>query len=255
MEERGMRLAGKVALVTGAGAGIGAEIAGRFAAEGARVTVGDLDAAAGEATAAAIRQAGGDARFVRLDVTDEGSWRGAVEAIRAAAGRLDILVNNAGITRRIAIAEMPMEIFEAVMAVNVRGAFLGIKTVLPLMQAQGGGAIVNMSSVAGLVGHKLSNETYSASKGAVTVLTKSVAVRYAQDNVRCNSIHPCTVDTPMMRELFKDPEKQRERLGEVPLGRLATARDVANAALFLASDEASFITGAALPVDGGLTAY
>jgi NAD(P)-dependent dehydrogenase (short-subunit alcohol dehydrogenase family) len=123
------------------------------------------------------------------------------------------------------------------------------------MKQQGGGSIVNMASIAGLVGHKFTNETYTTSKGAVTLLTKSVAVRHARDNIRCNSIHPCTVDTPMVRELFKDPEKQKERLDEVPLGRLATARDVANAALFLASDEASFITGAALPVDGGLTAY
>jgi NAD(P)-dependent dehydrogenase (short-subunit alcohol dehydrogenase family) len=249
-----MRLQGKVGLISGAAAGIGLEIATRFAAEGAVVFLGDVDAAAGEAAAAGIRRAGGDARFLPLDVTREESWQAAREAIRAAAGRLDLLVNNAGITRRIPIAEMPLETFEAVLAVNVRGVFLGIKTCLPLMQAQGGGAIVNISSVAGLVGHTLSNETYAASKGAVTILTKSVAVRYARDNVRCNSIHPCTVDTPMMRELFKDPERQRERLGEVPLGRLATARDVASAALFLASDEAAFITGVALPVDGGLTA-
>jgi NAD(P)-dependent dehydrogenase (short-subunit alcohol dehydrogenase family) len=190
-----------------------------------------------------------------LDVTVEHSWKAAREGIRAEEGRLDVLVNNAGITRRIPIAEMPLEVFETVLAVNIRGVFLGIKTFLPLFQSQGGGAIVNISSIAGLVGHKLSNETYTASKGAVTLLTKSVAVHHARDNIRCNSIHPCTVDTPMVQELFKDPEKKRERLDEVPLGRLATARDVANAALFLASDEASFITGVALPVDGGLTAY
>ncbi len=249
-----MRLPEKVALITGAASGIGAEIANRFASEGARVFVGDVDTAAGEGTAERIRQAGGRARFILLDVTDEQSWRAAVAGIKASEGRLDVLVNNAGITRRIPIAEMPLETFEAVMAVNVRGVFLGIKAVLPLMQAQGGGSIVNISSAAGLVGHRFSNETYSASKGAVTILTKSVAVRYAQDNVRCNSIHPCTVDTPMVRQLFQDPEKQRERLGEIPLGRLATARDVANAALFLASDEAGLITGVALPVDGGLTA-
>jgi cyclopentanol dehydrogenase len=250
-----MRLENKITLITGAAAGIGLEIATRFAAEGASVLVGDMDTAAGAAAVERIRQTGGQARFVSLDVTKEESWQAVLDGIRAAEGRLDVLVNNAGITRRIPIAEMPLDVFEAVMAVNVRGVFLGIKTILPLMQAQGGGAIVNISSVAGLVGHKLSNETYGASKGAVTILTKSVAVRYAKDGIRCNSIHPCTVDTPMMRELFKDPEKQRERLDEVPLGRLAAARDVANAALFLASDEAAFITGVALPVDGGLTAY
>jgi NAD(P)-dependent dehydrogenase (short-subunit alcohol dehydrogenase family) len=250
-----MRLRNKVTLITGAAAGIGAEIATRFATEGAHVLIGDVDAEEGRRTAERIRAGGGRARFLPLDVAQEASWQEALAEIRSTDGRLDVLVNNAGITRRIPIAEMPLDVFETVMAVNVRGVFLGIKACLPLMQAQGGGAIVNMSSIAGLVGHKLSNETYAASKGAVTVLTKSVAVRYARDGIRCNSIHPCTVDTPMMREWFKDPEKQRERLDEVPLGRLATACDVANAALFLASDEAAFITGVALPVDGGLTAY
>jgi cyclopentanol dehydrogenase len=250
-----MRLQNKVTLITGAAAGIGAEIATRFAAEGATVLIGDLDESQGKQSADRICRAGGRARFVPLDVTQETSWLEALNGIRTAEGRLDILVNNAGITKRIPITEMPLSDFESVMAVNVRGVFLGIKHALPLMKAQGGGSIVNISSIAGLVGHKFTNETYSTSKGAVTMLTRSVAVRHARDNIRCNSIHPCTVDTPMVRELFKDPEKKKERLDEVPLGRIADARDVANAALFLASDEASFITGVALPVDGGLTAY
>ena len=250
-----MRLHNKVTLITGAAAGIGAEIAKRFAAEGAQVVIGDFDEVSGKETADRICRAGGRARFVPLDVTQEASWLEALNGIRTVEGRLDILVNNAGITKRIPITEMPLSDFESVMAVNVRGVFLGIKHALPLMKAHGGGSIVNISSIAGLVGHKFTNETYSASKGAVTMLTRSVAVRHAGDNIRCNSIHPCTVDTPMVRELFKDPEKKKERLDEVPLGRIADARDVANAALFLASDEASFITGVALPVDGGLTAY
>jgi len=250
-----MRLQNKVALITGAAVGIGAEIARRFAAEGARILIGDVNHVEGEKTAESLRQSGARARFVSLDVTSEASWQASLGGIPAAEGRLDVLVNNAGITKRIPIVDMPLHDFEAVMAVNVRGVFLGIKHVLPLMKSQGGGSIVNISSICGLVGHKFTNETYTTSKGAVTLLTKSVAVRYARDNIRCNSIHPGTVDTPMVRELFKDPEKQRERLDEVPLGRLATATDVANAALFLASDEAGFITGVALPVDGGLTAY
>lgn len=250
-----MRLQDKVALITGGAAGIGAEIAKRFAAEGATVLIGDLDAGAAERMAENVRHTGGRARFVPLDVTSEAHWKAALDGIRASEGRLDILVNNAGITRRIPIVDMPMEDFEAIMAVNVRGVFLGIKHSLPFMKERGGGSIVNISSICGLVGHKYTNETYTTSKGAVTLLTKSVAVRYAQDNIRCNSIHPGTVDTPMVQQLFRDPEKKRERLEEVPLGRLATASDVANAALFLASDEASFITGVALPVDGGLTAY
>jgi NAD(P)-dependent dehydrogenase (short-subunit alcohol dehydrogenase family) len=250
-----MRLQNKVALITGAAVGIGAEIAKRFAAEGARVVIGDVNAVEARTTSESIRRSGGSARSVPLDVTKEESWKEALDGIRIAEGRLDILVNNAGITKRIPITEMPLEDFERIMAVNVRGVFLGIKHALPFMKQHGGGSIVNISSICGLVGHKLTNETYTTSKGAVTLLTKSVAVRHARDNIRCNSIHPGTVDTPMMQALFTDPEKKRERLDEVPLGRLATAQDVANAALFLASDEAGFITGAALPVDGGLTAY
>ena len=250
-----MRLRDKVALITGAAVGIGAEIAKRFAAEGAQVVIGDVNAVEARTTSESIRRSGGSARSVPLDVTKEESWKEALDGIRIAEGRLDILVNNAGITKRIPITEMPLEDFEQIMAVNVRGVFLGIKHALPFMKQHGGGSIVNISSICGLVGHKLTNETYTTSKGAVTLLTKSVAVRYARDNIRCNSIHPGTVDTPMVQALFTDPEKKRERLDEVPLGRLATAQDVANAALFLASDEAGFITGAALPVDGGLTAY
>jgi NAD(P)-dependent dehydrogenase (short-subunit alcohol dehydrogenase family) len=250
-----MRLQNKVALITGAAVGIGAEIAKRFAAEGAQVVIGDVNAVEAQTTAERIRRSGGSARSVPLDVTREESWREALDGIRTAEGRLDVLVNNAGITKRIPITEMPLEDFERIMAVNVRGVFLGIKHALPFMKQHGGGSIVNISSICGLVGHKLTNETYTTSKGAVTLLTKSVAVRHARDNIRCNSIHPGTVDTPMVQALFTDPEKKRERLEEVPLGRLATAQDVANAALFLASDEAGFITGAALPVDGGLTAY
>jgi len=250
-----MRLQNKVALITGAAVGIGAEIAKRFAAEGAQVVIGDVNVVEAQTTSESIRRSGGSARSVSLDVTKEESWKEALEGIRTAEGRLDVLVNNAGITKRIPITEMPLEDFERIMAVNVRGVFLGIKHALPFMKQHGGGSIVNISSVCGLVGHKLRNETYTTSKGAVTLLTKSVAVRHARDNIRCNSIHPGTVDTPMVQALFTDPEKKRERLDEVPLGRLATAPAVANAALFLASDEAGFITGAALPVDGGLTAY
>ena len=250
-----MRLRNKVALITGAAVGIGAEIAKRFAAEGAQVVIGDVNAVEAQTTSESIRRSGGSARSVSLDVTKEESWKEALDGIRTAEGRLDVLVNNAGITKRIPITEMPLEDFERIMAVNVRGVFLGIKHALPFMKQHGGGSIVNISSICGLVGHKLTNETYTTSKGAVTLLTKSVAVRHARDNIRCNSIHPGTVDTPMVQALFTDPEKKRERLDEVPLGRLATAQDVASAARFLASDEAGFITGVALPVDGGLTAY
>jgi Dehydrogenases with different specificities (related to short-chain alcohol dehydrogenases) len=250
-----MRLHNKVALITGAATGIGAAIAKRFATEGASIIVGDVNVVEAERVAAEIRESGGRARAVRLDVTAEPKWREVAESIRREEKRIDVLVNNAGITKRVPIEEMPVTQFDAVMAVNVRGVFLGIKTALPLMKEQGGGSIVNVSSICGLVGHKFTNETYTASKGAVTLLTKSVAVRHARDGIRCNSVHPATVDGPMVQDLFRDPARKQERLDEIPLGRLATAVDVANAALFLASDEASFINGAALPVDGGLTAY
>jgi NAD(P)-dependent dehydrogenase (short-subunit alcohol dehydrogenase family) len=219
------------------------------------VFVCDLNAEAGQATAAAIKAVGGKATFQSLDVASEASWIAAMAAVVKACGRLDVLVNNAGINIREPIEAMAEENFEKMLAVNVKGPFLGIKHAIPLMRQGGGGSIVNMSSVCGLIGHKYTTEAYTITKGAVTLMTKTVGVRYAKDNIRCNSIHPSTVDTPLVQILFQDPKRKEERLGEVPLGRLATDLDVANAALYLASDEAAFLNGVALPVDGGLTAY
>jgi NAD(P)-dependent dehydrogenase (short-subunit alcohol dehydrogenase family) len=250
-----MRLKNKIALVTGAAQGLGAEIARRYAAEGATVFICDLNEEAGKKTAGEIEAAGGKAYFQILDVTKEESWIKAMEAVVAACGRLDVLVNNAGINIREPIEEMKVENLDTMLAVNVKGPFLGIKHTIPLMRKAGGGSIINMSSICGIVGHKYTTEAYTVTKGAVTLMTKSVGVRYAKDNIRCNSIHPSTVDTPLMQVVFKDPKKKEERLGEVPLGRLALSSDVANAALYLASDEASFLNGVSLPVDGGLTAY
>jgi NAD(P)-dependent dehydrogenase (short-subunit alcohol dehydrogenase family) len=249
-----MRLEKKAALITGAAQGLGAAIAARFAEEGAFVFLGDLNAETGEATAAGINKAGGRARFLTLDVTQESSWIAALAAVEAEAGKLDILVNNAGINIREPIEAMRVENLDTMLAVNVKGPFLGIKHAIPLLRKNGGGSIINMSSVCGLIGHRYTTEAYTVTKGAVTLLTKTIAVRYAKDNIRCNSLHPSTVNTPLMQELFKDPARKVERLGEVPLGRLATGADVANAALYLASDEAAFINGVALPVDGGTTA-
>lgn len=244
-----MRLSGKSALITGAAGGMGAAIARRFQEEGASVFVADKNCADGEKTAASM-----GAVFIALDVTVEESWKAALAVVLEQTGRLDILVNNAGINIRKNIEEMPMESFDAMMEVNVKGPFMGIKHCLPIMRAAGGGVILNMSSICGLVGHKFTNETYSTTKGALTLLTKSVAVRYAKDNIRCNSVHPSTVETALVQAMLKDPERRAERLGEVPLGRLASLTDVANAFVYLASDEASFINGVAFPVDGGLTA-
>ena len=250
-----MRLNGKVALITGGAQGIGAVIAARFAEEGALVFIGDLNATKGAETARAIAAKGYRAFFVTLDVTNEKSWIDAISAVIKEAGKLDVLVNNAGINIREPIEEMKVENLDAMLAVNVKGPFLGCKHVIPVFRKSGGGSIINMSSVCGLIGHRYTPEAYTVTKGAVTLLTKTVAVRYAKDNIRCNSLHPSTVMTPLTRVLFDDPVTKAERLGEVPLGRLAETHDVANAALFLASDEAAFINGVALPVDGGTTAY
>jgi len=244
-----MRLSGKTALITGAAGGIGAEIARRFREEGASVFVADTNCVEGAKTAASM-----GAVFLELDITSEDSWKAALSTVLEQAGRLDVLVNNAGINIRKNIEEMDVESLDAMIAVNVKGPFLGIKHVLPIMRAGGGGTILNMSSICGLVGHKYTNETYTTTKGALTMLTKSVAIRYAKDNIRCNSVHPSTVETALVQAMLKDPERRAERLGEVPLGRLASTTDVANALVYLASDEASFINGVAIPIDGGLTA-
>ncbi len=250
-----MRLKDKISIVTGSAMGIGAAIAERFAREGSLVFIADKNVSEAKKKAESLQSEGLQAYPIELDVTSEESWVYVYGEILKQVNRIDILVNNAGIVRRYPLTETPVESFDTVMKVNVRGPFLGIKHGIPILQQQGGGSIVNISSICGLIGHQYSDDTYITSKGAVTLLTKAVAVKYAKYNIRCNSVHPSTVDTPLVQELFKDPEKKRERIGEIPLGRLAQAQDIANAVLFLASDEASFITGVALPVDGGLTAY
>ena len=244
-----MRLAGKTALITGAAGGIGAEVARRFREEGASVFISDTNCVQGKETAATI-----GAIFIPHDVTSEGSWIAALTTVMKQAGRLDVLVNNAGINIRKNIEEMDVDSFDAMLAVNIKGPFLGVKHSLPILRAAGGGVILNMSSICGLVGHKYTNETYTITKGALTLFTKSVAVRYAKDNIRCNSVHPSTVETAFVQTMFKDPVRKAERLGEIPLGRLASTTDVANALVYLASDEAAFINGVAFPIDGGLTA-
>lgn len=250
-----MNVKGKSIMITGAAGGLGSAMARLLAENGATVFILDLDGEKGEATAAEIRAAGGQAWFFRADVTSEADWKAAVDFAVEKAGKLDVLVNNAGINIRKPVEEMNIDEWCTMMKVNTGSTFLGCKYAIPVMRGQGGGAIINTSSVCGLIGHKYTPEAYTASKGAVTMLTKAIASRYAKDGIRCNSIHPSTVDTPFVQVLFKDPARKAERLGEVPLGRLATAADVANAVLYLASEEASFINGVALPVDGGVTCY
>jgi NAD(P)-dependent dehydrogenase (short-subunit alcohol dehydrogenase family) len=250
-----MRLKDKVALVTGASQGLGAAIARRFGREGAQVFLGDLKEGEGKVFAAQLQAENIKAWFLPLDVASEESWVRACEMVIAKAGRLDVLVNNAGVNIRQPIEEMSVENLDRMLAVNVRGPFLGIKHVLPLMRKAGGGSILNMGSVCSLIGHRFTPEAYTTVKGALIQLTKSVAVRYARDNIRTNILCPSTVETPLVQEMLKNPERRRERLGEVPLGRLASLDDVASAALYLASDEAAFINGVAFPVDGGVTAW
>ncbi len=250
-----MNVKDKAVMITGAGGGLGSEMARLLCANGARVFILDLDAEKGAAATEEICAAGGSARFIRADVTSEADWKAAVDEAIDVYGRLDVLVNNAGINIRKPVEEMSIDEWCTMMKVNTGSAFLGCKYAIPVMRRQGGGAIINTSSVCGLVGHKYTPEAYTASKGAVTMLTKAIASRYAKDGIRCNSSHPSTVDTPFVQVLFKDPARKAERLGEVPLGRLATAADVANAVLYLASDEAAFLNGVALPIDGGVTCY
>lgn len=246
-----MRLEGKTALVTGGAQGIGYAIAETFGREGATVFIADVNAEKGEEAEGRLRDAGISATFLTLNVSQEADWQHAVQQI----GKLDILVNNAGINVRRVIEEMSAEELDQMYEVNVKGPFLGIKYALPVMKENGGGSIINMSSVCGLIGHMFTPEAYTTTKGAVALLTKSVASRYGKFNIRCNSINPSTADTPLVREMLKDPERMKERLGEVPLGRMASLDDIAQAALYLASEEGAFLNGVALPVDGGVTAY
>jgi cyclopentanol dehydrogenase len=232
-----MRLMGKVALVTGAAQGIGAAIARRFVEEGAEVFLSDVNAIAGEALVAELAGLGDRARFVRLDVTSEQDWIAVFSRVTEAFGRLDVLVSNAGLNIRRPIEEMSESDLDTMIAVNVKGPFLGM-----------------MSSICGLIGHRFTPEAYTMVKGALTALARSIAVRYAKDGIRCNSVHPSTVETAQVRELLRDPMRRAERLNEVPLGRLASVEDVANAFVYLASEEAAFLNGVALPIDGGLTA-
>lgn len=249
-----MRFTNKVVMITGAAQGIGAELARRFAAEGAITYICDLKENEGQSLVEEINAAGGKATYINLDVTNELNWQKAMELVKKETGKLDVLVNNAGLSIRMPFEEYPIDVLDKMINVNIKGVFIGMKHAVIAMKEQKTGCILNMSSVAGIIGHKYSTIAYIATKGAVTMMSKGVAAQYAQYNIRVNSIHPSTVETPLAAELFSDPEKRKQRQDEVPLGRFATTKDIAEAALFLASDEASFITGVSLPVDGGVTA-
>lgn len=243
-----MRLEGKVALISGAASGIGAATARMFAREGAAVVIGDIQVDKGEQIAREIVDSGGRALFVRLDVTVEEGWRNAVKQTVDEFGKLDILVNDAGISQMEKVEELSEEGWDAVMDVNAKGTFLGTKHAIPEMRKAGGGSIVNISSGAGLVGNP-DGAGYGASKGAVRIFTKATAVQYAADGIRANSIHPGPIDTPMLRSTSGDVQGR-----ELPMKRKGTADEIAYGVLYLASDEASYVTGAELAIDGGRTA-
>ncbi len=253
MPDRSGRLAGKTALITGAASGIGRATAALFHAEGAKVAASDRN----EAGLAGLEGVADLA--LPQDVTDEARWREVVDAVMAAFGRLDILVNSAGIALKGNIETATLADFRRTEAVNVEGVFLGCREAIRVMKGNGGGSIVNLSSVAGIIGDAQS-AAYCASKGAVRLLTKSAALYCGRAgyNIRLNSVHPSFADTPMVQELIassKNPERVREGLMRAaPLGRMGRPEEVANAILYLASDESSYTTGIELMVDGGLTA-
>ena len=249
-----MRLENKVALISGGARGMGAVEARMFAKEGAKVVIGDVLQDEGRQVEAEINESGGECVFLPLDVTDENAWQDAVATTVARFGKLDILVNNAGIARLNTVEDTSSEEWDLVMGINAKGVFLGTKAAIPELRKAGGGSIVNISSIAGLTGSRHTS-SYADSKGAVRLFTKSTAIQYASEGIRCNSVHPGVIETPMTTPIMLNTEEGRARNeARHPLGRIGQPEDIAYGVLFLASDESSFMTGSELVIDGGLTA-
>lgn len=245
-----MRLANKVAIITGAAGGMGKADALLFAKEGAKVAVTDMQEEKVKEVASEIVAAGGEAISFKHNVASEEDWIRVVNETVAKFGKIDILVNNAGISNATPFLELTVADWEKTMSINVTSIFLGQKYVIPHMIEAGGGSIVNISSIAGLTGGS-GTGPYTASKGAVRMLTKATAVDYAKHNIRANSVHPGFIETPMTVDMFKDENMRQWFQSQTPLPRLGKAEDIANGVLFLASDESSYITGVELPIDGG----
>ena len=249
-----MRLENKVAIISGGARGMGAVEASLFAQEGAKVIIGDLLEEEGQAVEAQINETGGECRYVKLDVTSESDWQNAVATAIAAFGKVDILVNNAGISINGAIEEFTTEQWDRIMAINSKGVFLGTREVIPAMREAGGGSIINISSGAGIAPSPGTSAAYAASKGAVRLFTKSTAIQHAGDGIRCNSVHPGPVETPMLRAARGDDFDSPEQVARIPLGRVGRPSEIAYGVLYLASDESSFVTGSEVVIDGGRTA-
>jgi 3-oxoacyl-[acyl-carrier protein] reductase len=248
-----MRLKDKVAIVTGGGSGFGEGIARRFAAEGAAVVVNDINETGGKRVAASIAHKGGTATFVRADVSKSSDVKAMIKTALDAYGRVDVMVNNAGFTHKNQpMLDVSEDVYDRVFAVNVKAIYLSTLEVVPIFRRQGGGAIINTASTAGLR-PRPGLAWYNASKGAVIALTKSMAVELAPDKIRVNALCPVAGETAMLADFMgaDTPENRAKFIGSIPLGRLSQPEDIANAALYLASDEANFITGVALEVDGG----
>lgn len=248
-----MRLHGKVALITGGGSGMGKVASELFAAEGAKVVLTDVNDEAGEKTAAAI---GDTAHYVHADVSNDADAHAMVAATVERFGRLDVLYNNAGIMPLDdgSITDMEGGTWDAVLGVNVKGVAFGCKYGIPAMLETGGGSIINVASFVAWLGAATSQTAYTASKGAVLAMTREIAVEYARKGIRCNALCPGPIETPLLLALLSDEEKKQRRFVHIPMGRLGRADELAKAALFLASDDASYMTGASLIVDGGITA-
>jgi NAD(P)-dependent dehydrogenase (short-subunit alcohol dehydrogenase family) len=250
------RLDGKVALITGAGNGMGRCAAELFAGEGARIVVADSDEQLGADTVTAITDDGGEAAFVKVDVSNDDQVAAMISFAVERFGGLHVLYNNAGIFPADdgGVTETPESTWERVMDVNLKGVWLGCKHGIPALLSSGGGSIVNVASFVAIVGAATAQIAYTASKGGVLSMTREIAVEYARQGIRANSLCPGPIATPMLEELMSDPARRQRRMVHIPMGRLGQAEELAKAALFLASDESSFMTGASLVVDGGITA-
>ncbi|GBR46708.1 3-beta hydroxysteroid dehydrogenase [Acetobacter pomorum] len=250
------RVAGKVAIVSGAANGIGKATAQLLAKEGAKVVIGDLKEEDGQKAVAEIKNAGGEATFVKLNVTDEAEWKAAIAQTLKLYGRLDIAVNNAGIAYSGSVESTPLEEWRRVQSINLDGVFLGTQVAIEAMKKSGGGSIVNLSSIEGLVGDP-TLAAYNASKGGVRLFTKSAALHCAKSGykIRVNSVHPGYIWTPMVAGLTKEDAAARQKLVDLhPIGHLGEPNDIAYGILYLASDESKFVTGSELVIDGGYTA-